>query len=109
MVVDENARGSYSEEFDIKGLRELCEMAKLYVARENDFKGNGKDVPDGTYSDFCCIVWELFTETVRYGMWLEKKREERDRLKNICGLLERKKKVLNEIENDLNSWKKPLM
>ena len=109
MIRDENARGAYSEEFDIKGLRELCEMSKLNVARENGFKGNGRDIPDGTYSDFCCNVWELFGEAIRYGMWLEKKKEERDRLRGICGHLEERKKELEKIENDPNSWKKPLM
>lgn len=75
MIRDPNCKSAYSEEFDIAGLRELATMAARYIIEEN-YRGYyrvvGKTVPDGTYSDFDCNVWELMTALVRYGADLEK-------------------------------------
>ena len=59
--------GAYTEVFDIERLREIAEMAKMYV--KNDSKGvaSSKGVPDGRFSDFEVNVWEIMTELVRYG------------------------------------------
>lgn len=81
MVKDKNNLNSYSEEFDINALSELATMAARYVIKEeyNDvLVTNGKTVPDGSFSDFSCNVWELMNSLVRYGIKLEKfRRDER--------------------------------
>lgn len=110
MVKNPEARGSYSEEYDGEALQELIDMAKLYVAKENGFKGKGSGVPDGTFSDFSCGVWEMLTETVRYGMWLEKKKEERESRKRRIDFM--KRKLAEELENEDSSeenWRKPIL
>ena len=77
MISDQRNRNEYSEEYDMVALDELAKMAMRYVACEDDdyrkiFKTYGKTVPDGSYSDFSCNVWELMTKLVRYGAVLEK-------------------------------------
>ena len=59
--------GAYTEVFDIERLREIAEMAKVYV--KNDSKGgvSSKGVPDIHFSDFEVNVWEIMNELVRYG------------------------------------------
>lgn len=77
MVKNERNRQAYSEVFDMDALRELGQMAFYDVAVEegcNIPKGQ-KHIPDGTYSDFACNVWEYMTELVRDGMKLQKSLE----------------------------------
>lgn len=59
--------GAYTEVFDIERLREIAEMAKVYV--KNDSKGIGllQGVPGIDFSDFEVNVWEIMVELVRYG------------------------------------------
>lgn len=71
MVKNPNNKGSYSEEFDIERLNELREMAERYVKKEN-FKDEGvfdKDIPDASFSDLECNVWELFARAFRNGYY----------------------------------------
>lgn len=109
MVKNPENRGSYSEEYDGEALRELIDMAKLYVAKENGFKGKGSGVPDGSFSDFSCCVWEMLTETVMYGMWLQEKKREREmrefRIKYLKAKLEEETKEESNEEN----WRKPIL
>lgn len=71
----------YTEEYDHEGLRELAEMAKAYVKYDKyrdhaDFKAYRNSVPNGSYSDFSCGVWELMIELVRYGTRLAENHRE---------------------------------
>lgn len=74
--VKKNHNG-YTEEYDIEGLRDLATMAARYVIKDSYgglFTVKGRDVPDGSYSDFSCNVWELMTALIRYGASLERER-----------------------------------
>lgn len=64
------ADSNETEVFDMARLRDLAEMAKHDVERDLHIPVDGKvvSVPDGTYSDFECNVWELFAEAVAYGV-----------------------------------------
>lgn len=66
MIKNPENRGSYSEEYDAPALQELLGLALRYVRHEelNEDVGSGKMIPDGSYSDFSCGVWEMF---VNYG------------------------------------------
>lgn len=75
MVKDERNRNAYSEEYDILGLRDIASMSARYVAREEGIHVRGPDVPNGTYSDFSCVVWELFNEVMRLGVSIGKGEE----------------------------------
>lgn len=122
MVKNPEARGSYSEEYDGEALRELIDMAKLYVAKENGFKGKGSGVPDGSFSDFSCGVWEMLTECVRYGMWLERKKREREDREMEISYLRKHFKELDDADKYLSkllkdkseeeangeNWRKPI-
>lgn len=56
-------RGSYSEEYDAPAIQELADMAERYVRNTVLHESvHGKQVPDGTYSDFSCIFWEILVE-----------------------------------------------
>lgn len=68
MIKDKRNIPSYVEEYDIPGLEDIAEMAKRYVARENHIRLSGSDVPDGTYSDMSCNVWEIIVNAVRFGV-----------------------------------------
>lgn len=109
MVKNPEARGSYSEEYDGEALRELIDMAELYVAKENGFNGKGSGVPDGSFSDFSCCVWEMLTETVRYGMWLERKKREREARKMRIDYLKRKLEEEAEEESNEENWRRPIL
>lgn len=80
MIKNPLNKGSYSEEYDGEALRELAEMAKSYVAWDNDIQCKEivacKRIPDGSFSDFSCNVWSMFVDAVRYGMELQKMKEE---------------------------------
>ena len=106
MIKNPNSKPGYCEEYDGEALRELAEMAKLYVAKENGFDGEGSGVPNGSFSDFSCGVWEIFTDAIRYGMWLERQKRERDMIKIRVDYLNRK---LEEAKSFNNSWKKPIL
>lgn len=108
MVKNPNARGCYSEEYDGEALRELIDMAELYVAKENGFKGKGSGVPDGSFSDFSCAVWKMLTETVRYGMWLQEKKEKREARELRIKYLKRKLEEEAEEESDEENWRRPI-
>lgn len=59
----------YTEVYDLEGLRDLKAMAERYMSDEYELpRANGMSVPDGSYSDFSCHVWNLFTEAVEYGV-----------------------------------------
>ena len=68
MVKDKNNIPSYVEEYDILALEDIAEMAKRHVANENHVRLSGRDVPDGTYSDMSCVVWEIFVNAVNFGI-----------------------------------------
>lgn len=108
MIKNPNSKPGYCEEYDGEALDEIAEMAKLYVARENGFDsdGCGSGIPNGNFSDFSCGVWEKFTDAVRYGMWLERKKRERENIKFRVDYLNRK---MEESKNFNNSWKKPIL
>lgn len=108
MVKNPDARGCYSEEYDGEALTELINMAKLYVAKENGFKGKGSGVPDGSFSDFSCSVWEMLTDTVRYGMWLERKKRERENRKLKIKYLKEELEKESKMDSDEESWIKPI-
>ena len=110
MVKNEANRGCYSEEYDGEALRELIDMSKLYVAHENGFTGKGKDVPDGTFSDFSCAVWEMINDAIRYGMWLQRKKSEKEKLETVVA---GRRRFVEEYERRLKdfdmSWRKPVI
>lgn len=109
MVKNPEARGCYSEEYDGEALRELIDMAKLYVAKENGFKGKGSGVPDGSFSDFSCSVWEMLTETVRYGMWLERKKRESEMREFRIKYLKKELEEETKEESNEENWRKPIL
>ena len=109
MVKNEANRGCYSEEYDGEALRELINMSKLYVAKEIGFTGVGQDVPDGTFSDFSCSVWEMLNECVRYGMWLQRRKSKKEQLEKSLASFRRcegkYEQKLNEFSTD---WRRPV-
>ena len=72
MVINPRNDPGYCEKFDLDGLEELMQMAFNDVAIEEGCNVKGKHIPDGTYSDFDCIVWEAMKRWIRDGMALEK-------------------------------------
>lgn len=55
MVLREENRNGHSEEFDVARLAQIADMA---------LKGK---VPNGSFSDLECNVWELFRWTCRHA------------------------------------------
>lgn len=77
-----------TEEFDIAAIRDLAEMAKKYVATEDRvFTAKGQNVPDGTYSDFACNVWEIMNELVRYGYYMHVREEQINKIEEKLKLM----------------------
>ena len=109
MVKNPNSRPSHCEEYDGEALIEIANMAKLYVARENGFDsdGCGTGIPGGNFSDFSCSVWEIFTDAVRYGMWLEKEKREHER--SIKFQIDYFNKKIEDVKKSKISWKKPIL
>lgn len=61
MIKNIENKKSYSEEYDAPALQELADMAERYVRHyELHETVSGKMIPDGSYSDFSCGVWEIF-------------------------------------------------
>lgn len=68
MIKNSMNKQSYSEEFDAPALTELAQMAVRYVSEENHKMIPGNSIPNGTYSDFSCGVWEIFVDAIRLGV-----------------------------------------
>ena len=71
MISNPNNEGAYSEEFDIERLDQIRQMAERYVKKEN-FHEKGiidQDIPDSSFSDLECNVWELFARSFRNGYY----------------------------------------
>lgn len=65
-------------------IRTLCDMAQAYVTIEELPKDENvalnlrhpwiRQVPDGNYSDVECNIWSMFTECIRLGVKLERRK-----------------------------------
>ena len=60
MVKDKNNLPSYAEMFDGPRIMEICDMAYRWVMNR-DFHG----IPNGSFSDFECVAWEIVANTIR--------------------------------------------
>lgn len=68
MIKNPHNHPSYTETFDAPALIELRAMAARYVAKENGIAVSGRTIPNGTYSDFSCQVWQIFVDAIRLGI-----------------------------------------
>lgn len=109
MIKNPNSVPGYCEEYDGEALRELVEMAKMYVARECGLKAPECGVPDGSFSDFSCNVWEMMTELIRYGIWLGNKKRTIELNESMARRLTDKIEEIEVIKNDPNGWRKPIL
>ena len=69
MILDKNSQG-YREEYDGAALNKMADMAKRYVAGDDGNRYVRDSIPNGTFSDFSCGVWEIMVNLVRYGKQL---------------------------------------
>ena len=51
-------------------------MAKRYVAGDDGNRYVRDSIPDGTFSDFSCSVWEIMVGLVRHGKQLAQQTQE---------------------------------
>ena len=77
MVLDKNSQG-YSEEYDGAALNKIADMAKRYVEGDDGNRYVRDSIPDGTFSDFSCGVWEIMVNLVRYGKQLPQQEQAGD-------------------------------
>lgn len=75
MILDKNSQG-YREEYDGAALNKMADMAKRYVAGDDGNRYVRDSIPDGSFSDFSCSVWEIMVNLVRYGKELAQKEKE---------------------------------
>lgn len=75
MILDKNSQG-YREEYDGAALNKMADMAKRYVARDDGNRYVRDSIPDGSFSDFSCSVWEIMVNLVRHGKELAQKEKE---------------------------------
>ncbi|MBQ8962454.1 MAG: hypothetical protein IJ089_13655 [Clostridia bacterium] len=75
MILDKNSQG-YREEYDGAALNKMADMAKRYVAGDDGNRYVRDSIPDGSFSDFSCSVWEIMVNLVRYGKQLAQKEQE---------------------------------
>jgi hypothetical protein len=75
MILDKNSQG-YREEYDGAALNKIADMAKRYVAADEGSRSFVDSIPDGTFSDFSCAVWEIMVGLVRYGRQLAQEEQE---------------------------------
>ena len=75
MVLDKNSQG-YREEYDGAALNKIADMAKRYVEGDDGNRYVRDSIPDGTFSDFSCGVWEIMVNLVRYGKQLAQQEQE---------------------------------
>lgn len=75
MILDMNSQG-YREEYDGKALNKIVDMAKRYVAGDDGKRYVRDSIPDSTFSDFSCAVWEMMVGLVRYGKQLAQEEQE---------------------------------
>lgn len=54
-----------AERFDAARIAEIADMAKRHVIAENSGRNAAHTVPNGTFSDFECIVWEIIVNKMR--------------------------------------------
>lgn len=109
MIKNKNNIPGYCEEYDGEALRELCEMAKMYVARENGVKAPKSGVPDGSFSDFDCGVWSMMTELIRYGIWLGKKSRELTDAEFMAHQYQERLDDLKKMNERPDAWKQPIL
>jgi len=75
MVLDKNSQG-YREEYDGAALNKMADMAKRYVEGDDGNRYVRDSIPDGSFSDFSCSVWEIMVNLVRYGKQLAQQEQE---------------------------------
>ena len=75
MILDKNSQG-YREEYDGAALNKMADMAKRYVAGDDGNRYVRDSIPDGSFSDFSCSVWDIMVNLVRYGKQLAQKEQE---------------------------------
>ena len=75
MILDKNSYG-YREEYDGAALNKIADMAKRYVAGDDGNRYVRNSIPDGTFSDFSCSVWEIMVNLVCYGKRLAQQPQE---------------------------------
>jgi hypothetical protein len=51
-------------------------MAKRYVAADEGSRSFVDSIPDCSFSDFSCAVWEIMVRLVRYGKQLAQEEQE---------------------------------
>ena len=75
MILDKNSHG-YREEYDGAALNKIADMAKRYVAGDDGNRYVRDSIPDGTFSNFSCSVWEIMVGLVRHGKQLAQQAQE---------------------------------
>ena len=75
MVLDKNSQG-YREEYDGAALNKMADMAKRYVEGDDGNRYVRDSIPNGSFSDFSCSVWEIMVNLVRYGKQLAQQEQE---------------------------------
>lgn len=75
MILDKNSQG-YREEYDGAALNKIANMAKRYVAGDDGNRYVRDSIPNGSFSDFSCGVWEIMVGLVRYGKKLAQQEQE---------------------------------
>lgn len=61
MVKNPFTPDGYTERFDMERLREIADMAAAHQ------QGLPNSIPDGSFSDFECLVWQLMSDLYRWG------------------------------------------
>ena len=77
MILDKNSYGS-REEYDGAALNKIADMAKRYVEGDDGNRYVKDSIPNGTFSDFSCGVWEIMVNLVRYGKQLAQQEQAGD-------------------------------
>ena len=77
MILDKNSYGS-REEYDGAALNKIADMAKRYVEGDDGNRYVKDSIPNGTFSDFSCGVWEIMVNLVRYGRQLAQQEQAGD-------------------------------
>ena len=75
MILDKNSHG-YREEYDVAALNKIADMARRCVAGDDGNRSGRDSIPDGTFSDFSCSVWEIMVGLVRHGKQLAQQAQE---------------------------------
>ena len=75
MILNPYSQG-HREEYDGDALNKIADMAKRYVAGDDGNRYVRDSIPDSTFSDFSCSVWEIMVGLVRHGKQLAQQAQE---------------------------------